>query len=44
MLSSLLHTSLSFLDSQPLGKLLTRFSKDIAVMDSVLPPLLTYFL
>lgn len=44
MLRSLLYTALSFFDKNPVGKLLTRFSKDIAILDTVLPVMVTYFI
>ena len=44
MARSLLATASLFFDQNPLGKILTRFSKDIATADTVLPVILTYFM
>jgi ABC-type bacteriocin/lantibiotic exporter with double-glycine peptidase domain len=40
----LLRAPVIFFDSNPIGTILTRFSKDIAVTDFMLPMLLNYTL
>ncbi len=44
MVAGLLGTSMSFFYRHSLGRLLSRFSKEIAVGDGILPVVLTYFL
>ena len=37
MLSSILHSPMSFFDTTPLGRILNRFSKDIYIIDQTIP-------
>jgi ATP-binding cassette subfamily C (CFTR/MRP) protein 1 len=37
LLDSVLHAPLSFTDTTPLGRILSRFSRDIDVLDNALP-------
>jgi ATP-binding cassette subfamily C (CFTR/MRP) protein 1 len=38
MLSSILKAKLQFFESTPIGRILNRFSKDMHIIESVLPP------
>lgn len=44
MLFALLRTPVSFFDSNPVGRILNRFSKDISIGDMVLPVITNWFL
>lgn len=37
MTERVLHASIQFFDSNPIGRIVTRFSKDIAVFDLIIP-------
>lgn len=43
MLDQLLRARVSFFDKNPIGRILSRFSKDIGVADLVLAPVTDYF-
>lgn len=43
MLSQLLKAKVGFFDKNPIGRVLSRFSKDIGVADLVLAPVTDYF-
>ena len=43
MLKSMLHAKMNFFDSNPVGRILNRFSKDVSVADLVLSPVTDYF-
>jgi hypothetical protein len=42
MSEKVLRSNILFFDSNPIGRILTRFSKDMAVMDLIAPALSTY--
>lgn len=44
LLSSVLHWPMELFDTTPLGRILNRFSKDVNILDNVLPELLMVFL
>ena len=44
MLFALMRTPLSFFDSNPVGRILNRFSKDISIGDIILPVITVWFL
>src|SRR6218665_346920 len=44
LISNVLHCALSFFDRIPLGRIVNRFSKDLDVVDTQLPPTLDYWL
>ena len=37
MVTTVIRASILFFDSNPVGRVLTRFSKDMAILDSLLP-------
>lgn len=39
----MLHAKMNFFDSNPVGRILNRFSKDVSVADLVLSPVTDYF-
>lgn len=43
LLSSVLHWPMELFDTTPLGRILNRFSKDVNILDNVLPELLMVF-
>ena len=44
LLANKLHTPQSFYDTTPIGRIINRFSKDIYVIDEVIPPTILMFL
>ncbi len=44
MLNSLLRSKVSFFDSNPIGRILNRFSKDVSIADMILPVITAAFL
>ncbi|XP_048586469.1 ATP-binding cassette sub-family C member 4-like [Nematostella vectensis] len=44
MAQSLIHAPVSFFDTNPVGRILNRFSADIVEIDNILPPYLVYTL
>ena len=44
MLKNILRSPMSFFDTTPLGRVLNRFSKDIYVIDEVIPRVLSTFI
>jgi len=42
MSKAVLHSKILFFDSNPIGRIVTRFSKDMTVFDLVLPGLATF--
>lgn len=38
----MLRTNILFFDSNPSGRIITRFAKDMVVLDLVLPPVVTF--
>jgi ABC-type multidrug transport system fused ATPase/permease subunit len=40
MVESIIRSKIIFFDSNPIGRIFTRFSKDIAVLDLILPPVI----
>ena len=44
MLKSILSTKMHFFDSNPVGRILSRFAKDIGVVDLVLAPVTDFFI
>lgn len=44
LLENKLHTPQSFYDTTPTGRIINRFSKDIYVIDEVIPPTILMFL
>lgn len=44
LLENKLHTPQSFYDTTPIGRIINRFSKDIYVIDEVIPPTILMFL
>lgn len=44
LLDNKMHTPQSFYDTTPIGRIINRFSKDIYVIDEVIPPTILMFL
>ena len=44
LLVTVMRSPMAFYDSTPLGRVINRFSKDVDVMDSVLPHIINVFL
>ena len=42
MCKAVLHSKIVFFDSNPIGRIVTRFSKDMVVFDMILPGLATF--
>lgn len=42
MVKSVIRANITFFDSNPIGRITTRFSRDMAIVDQGIPPLLIF--